>query len=422
MATLRNLVQQVADETGGYLAGTTTSAGEVDGTTVVDTTNLQDSTLQDQHYWARSWVLITSGLNNGEVRRVTGFTAATGTLTVEPAFSNQVASGVTYEVYRSLPPERYREVKGYKDFVNDALARTYHHERALLTLISDGDMESSGTTSWTASSATLSKATAEANVYHGAQSLRVQNSAAGGYAASASFPVVPTRQYIVAAFVKVSAGTARLQVYDDTHGTVRDEKTTQERTWRVLAFSWQAASGQRSASIRLVGDEATADIYWDDVYVQDLSARMLDLPAWITEEDQFHGVVELPWGSSTSAGADYAVDELPFRARVGDTLAINPRAARDTRVWLASPIPTAAFLYAEASRPFAELATYTDTTTADADQIVARACLFYWQYFLHIPGIDREHAQKEAIRWAEKVRALDGRFAVRHQVRKKSPW
>ena len=47
------------------------------------------------------WVLITSGNNDGEIRRVESF--ATSTITVSVAFSNQVATSVTFELHRIYP-------------------------------------------------------------------------------------------------------------------------------------------------------------------------------------------------------------------------------------------------------------------------------------------------------------------------------
>lgn len=88
-----------------YEAGTTTSAGASDGTTLVDT-SLGDK--GDGHY-VGYYVRPTGATNQYAVRRVTAFEASTGTLTVAPAFSAQTATSQTYELHR-FEPERKFEV------------------------------------------------------------------------------------------------------------------------------------------------------------------------------------------------------------------------------------------------------------------------------------------------------------------------
>jgi hypothetical protein len=79
--------------------GTTSSAATT--TTLIDAyqTDFGDYAMVD------GWIKITSGDNDGEVRRVTANDGST-TITVNPAFSNLVASGVTYEFHRWNPQDK----------------------------------------------------------------------------------------------------------------------------------------------------------------------------------------------------------------------------------------------------------------------------------------------------------------------------
>ena len=88
-ARLRDLL---GNAVGYWFASTTTSAGNAGGTTIVDT-NIQRF---DSVRLIDRWLLITSGTNAGEARRISSIT--TFTITVGLAYTGQVASGVTYEI------------------------------------------------------------------------------------------------------------------------------------------------------------------------------------------------------------------------------------------------------------------------------------------------------------------------------------
>jgi hypothetical protein len=97
--------EQIRTEIGdqvGMRTGTTTSAGNGGGTTMVDSA-LEDS----DDYLNGYYVVFTSGANDGEIRVVDDYTGSSGTVTLRSAASNQVASGVTYELWpEDIGPER----------------------------------------------------------------------------------------------------------------------------------------------------------------------------------------------------------------------------------------------------------------------------------------------------------------------------
>lgn len=117
--TAATLIQQVAEEFGDYRALTCTSAGNAGGTTLVST-HFGDWTEGDNGFpgW---WIKITSGTNDGEIRRVLGtggYTASSNTVTVGRAFTAQVADAVTFELYEYRPAD-------YLDATNAAVRRLH---------------------------------------------------------------------------------------------------------------------------------------------------------------------------------------------------------------------------------------------------------------------------------------------------------
>jgi hypothetical protein len=110
--------------------GTTTSAGTT--TTLVDTaqSDFGEDAMRD------GWISCVDGTNAGETRRVTANDGST-TVTVAPAFSNAVASGVAYEFHRWEPTAKLNALDAARfigfphitKVVEDATVMTDGHER-----------------------------------------------------------------------------------------------------------------------------------------------------------------------------------------------------------------------------------------------------------------------------------------------------
>ena len=99
-----NLLVGLSKFVNDYENSTTTSAGNSGGTTVVDTYlgRYGDGRLRGM------WIRLTSGTSTLQVRRITENLQSSGTVTVSPAFSAQVASAVTYELHRYDPRLKFR--------------------------------------------------------------------------------------------------------------------------------------------------------------------------------------------------------------------------------------------------------------------------------------------------------------------------
>lgn len=92
-----SLKTDAVNKIAGVVSGSATSDGLVGGTTIIDTTRTETIT----NYWINNIVVITSGACLGQVRRISAFDPATDKLTVFPAFSAQIVTGVTYLITRA---------------------------------------------------------------------------------------------------------------------------------------------------------------------------------------------------------------------------------------------------------------------------------------------------------------------------------
>jgi hypothetical protein len=95
-----NSLLGVPDEVGAT-AGVVRVAGTADAgstnTTIVDAARTE----ADTDYWHENVVVMTTGPNAGQARRITAFTPASDTITVSPAFTQPVAAGNGYVILQS---------------------------------------------------------------------------------------------------------------------------------------------------------------------------------------------------------------------------------------------------------------------------------------------------------------------------------
>lgn len=371
--TLLNLKRAIGKEL-GFVTGAPSGAGTT--TTLVDTSG--DSPLDssdDADLFDGAWLYIAADSaaipqNVGELRRISTYAPSTGTLTVSRAFTNATTTTMTYEIYFGAPPERAGTHKGIKDYINDVLRLMFYRTRHLLTLVTDGDMETSGVTGWTASNATRTKSTST-GVIEGDQALRVLNSAANGYVYSGTIDVAEQRSYLLAADATVVSGTAELVAYDVTNSAEIESVTTDDRDGRCLFMSFTTPSDCKQVRIHLKGQEATADVYWDNVSLLAAATSLADLPSWFLNAEWLEEV-EMRYcggGSYNSAPLRYRND-APMRwfSVVEDYTGVTP-----FRLRFDPPISLGSHLFIRAVRPYTELSADSDATDADQDWV--RACV-----------------------------------------------
>ncbi len=97
MATTTRAVlrQRLSEALGDYTSMTTTSAGAADGTTLIDSglRNLPGG--RDDDSFEGWYVLVTSGQASGEIKRVRQSRETVNSITLQDAFSVQIAGSVT---------------------------------------------------------------------------------------------------------------------------------------------------------------------------------------------------------------------------------------------------------------------------------------------------------------------------------------
>lgn len=413
--TLQVLRQNVAKSLGGYWSGMATDGT---ATTLIDTSHDSPFTgYEDAETFAQRWLLLTSGDNDGRIRRIRAYDPYTFKISwLNPTDLTAIAAGSTYEIYAQHPDALVR-------WINAGLERLRYETRGLLTTLSDGDMEASDTTAWTASNATLSKVTS--GVQFGTRALRVLNSSANGHAGQ-SIAVVPGDTWSIAAGVTAAVGTAQLVLYDVTNGAVIRTLSGTPAAYRVLWDEFTIPTGCLSLSVRLGGVESTADTRWDTVQLLRTNGRRLPAPSWLTRKGQIHDLERVALTNASSGTNLYAVDEMRFHPAGPWDFFPDPTAA-DTGLIEYSGHFSAALLFVRATRPYAALSAGTETTAADPLWVekAARAAM--------ARELANTAASEDAARWAKEadkaaleLTHLSARRAPRPRsgmiARLKGPW
>ncbi len=146
MPTLLEAMKRLAEETGDFGSFLTTSAGT---TTTLVSTELVNSNLAASHAEGAT-VLIENGNNAGEMRHVrrNGLTNVSGTITTADAFTNAVASGVTFSLFGRIPAYRRLDRAGYREIINQALQRLKVRDTLTIAGVTDQKHYTVNTTTW----------------------------------------------------------------------------------------------------------------------------------------------------------------------------------------------------------------------------------------------------------------------------------
>ena len=172
MATtaLSSMRELLSETRGQFISGTTTGTGNAGGTTAVDT-GVQ---VYDTGWLANKWLLLTSGNNSGEFRRISSVT--TTTITVVSAYTNQIASSVTYEIH-DFDPTFYQNAlnRAGQALFPDLYLHVRDRSIMVDNLLSNFDFEtfSGGAFTGWASGGTPTLAAETSRVVHGTNSASV---------------------------------------------------------------------------------------------------------------------------------------------------------------------------------------------------------------------------------------------------------
>lgn len=432
MTTIRrdDLRQRIGRAARAMIGGTTTAAGLSDGTTLIDRTRLRDTQLSPIAL-RNALLLFTAGTGVvGDVRRVREYDNTNGRIVLTPPASAQVPTSASFEIW-TLPvfdvgPIDDIEKAIVHQAIDDAITRPgmYYHWRHYLTLVTDGDTEASGVTDWTASSATRTKSTS--TVGEGVRSLRIQNTAANGYAESGNISVFEDETYTVEASFFTATGTANLIIRNVTAGSNISTEApadtdqlgyNQTNAWgRLYNSAVDIPADCRQISIRLANTSASGDTYWENIIVRRALATRENLPSWVTNPNQITGAF------SRLAGERFdreAWEPFPY-----DQKAVIQYPAAQVSQWEHSY--TNRILAIEGRRPYSALTTVgtafttneANTVIGDEDMILAVCMVEFYDKLAASAGRDNSGYLIKRAEWAQRYSRLTGARSQRsHPVR-----
>lgn len=282
--------------------GTTTGGGST--TTIIDSTLLQNSDLDTNHWRSGNYYLFLpdSATTAADREKTIGDLApSTGTLTITGVpfvTAGNYASGVVYEILRYI---------SYTEAFNLLLDLLKELPQKVLLpfspLLTDGDMETAGVGSWTAGgSATLSKVTTAGNVYSGRQSLRVAAAVAGDYANTPNIPVTRGEMIFVSTVCRADVGTCSLIITDAASGAFGTAVTHTQENWQRLWRYEAVPSTTEEITVRLATVGATDNAFFDHLIVQRCGNRQGNAPSWLDLNARLRRVRIAHYDGSSSSG------------------------------------------------------------------------------------------------------------------------
>ena len=352
----------------------------------------------------------------GEIVRVTAvnFAGVNSTLFTAPDFSAALIDTQTYERHRKVRP----------NIINDRLDITLGllRQNVLLnvTAVTDGDMETSGVGSWTASSATLTKDTIAANVRHGRQSLKNVATGANGQAQSGNMNLPGGTLCIVAADVFITGGDkCKLEFYDVTNSAVIGTAMESDETGFVHLeniFTVPETSEQVRVNLE---SQANGDItFWDHVTVWPVSDKGIDLPSHLEFLFDIESLFFYPVGTgivgSTNVNA-FRINEGAPEFYAHSQKELDDTAAGASRFYVPARTPTNA-LWIKGRKPYDSFSG-TDDGAKDVDTTQANRYVvtnMTAASILDDLALDAIEAEKEILARGLQEKALLLRFEIQH--------
>ena len=365
LVTMRDLAERLGRDSHFPVTGTATGGST---TTLVDAGTTTPPGLVyssgDANAYDRKWVYQE---DDGETSRITegGYAGGTGTLTISPAITG-FANTDKY-IICDWP---FQVLKNAINLVQQNLFLETFWPLSLHVMGNDAnDMEPSTiATDYSATNGT--RATESTIVKHGAQSLKLTATSAGGYANTGSIGVPEKLSLYAAVDCYVTSGdSATFRVVDvtDSSATIEDA-TTDEPSWIELVYQFSTPSGCEQIDFRFISDTDTDITFWDDFQVWSSGRRVYSLPSWITRPEQLLDVRAFPQGvGGPASDNDYIANERRSQPLSYGFENVDRRANLPLHIWVdaGSARP---FIYA--LRPLDELSADISTSVAEQDFVV----------------------------------------------------
>ena len=246
--------------------------------------------------------------------------------------------------------------------VNRVLASIYSDAYLPLGLLTDGDMEASGVTSWTDAVGTPTQTKETSIVLTGRQSLKLVIATVDHAVTSASLPVTEQEVLALSAFVKCTAGSLRVSLWDVTGAAEIEGVTVDEEAWTHVNFQDSVPANSHNVAVRLVGKTTNTTAYVDHVSPLSMNRSVYDLPSAVTDLSYLEGVEYLPTGFSSEANYAYAALTEQMRPWPWNDDLRDWRAVNSQRIVIEKPPQYPLFLRFKRTLP--ALSADSDTTTA----------------------------------------------------------
>lgn len=358
-----NIIDQLLDEIPGLgwkFTGTATSAGAVVTTTDPEINKGGSSEANSQRF-TQSFLYIPSESGADQIHSITSISVsgATTTITTLGTYGSTTTDGSMYIL--AIHPDILRAL------INDALELELTDITLPITPVADGDMQSSGVTDWTDSSATSSKITTAANVLHGLRAMRVANSGSSGGTVSALHAVPRGRQVHVWAIGRADVGTAVLSVLDSSNNVLASASHTEENYNFIYL---DVTPSVEEIKFKLGGSGASDDTYWAGVgfYIPD--SNIIELPSWADETFKIKAISRARFDGTTDAAEVYFASSREEAALTKDIdwrdthehASVHPHQLHLLRGSWTAPWP----FYIFGQRPFSDFGTLSaDSSTTN---------------------------------------------------------
>lgn len=410
---------------GIQFSATGTATGEIcrvvtitNGTTIEIVREIQGTTATT-HENADNIFVIGPAVGEISVISNVSFASSTSKVTLAPAMSARTVSGQGYELHYSLHPGKMNTA------IANVLDTLTHPLFIPVTLVTDGDMRTTGTSDWTAAGTggtpTLAKNTT--NFRFGDQSLSITNdgSTTRGFAKSASINLPENTEVIVACDVFITAGdSAKISLIDVTNSDAEIETAASAVTgWVHLEFSVSTPADCEQIQIWLEAPATSNVVYFDHIIVWPTAQAEFDLPSTFEYGREVERIVSFPRGRGLSNTGDdlaYAIEGKPAEFWSHFTFDRDDSTTSSYRLRFGrSPVNKPLFL--EGWVDYAAFSSDSDTTNASADIVTHLAAAALLDDMALAAEMDERPELAERL----SVRAIEQRLEVSDVLKHTTP-
>lgn len=282
--TRQNLRRQMYD---GRIPGLgfNGTADSVSATTITDAYALADTNLGTRQFQGM-YIYRPDRTGDDKVRVAGTLNTSTGAIVHTGAnWSN--TSDVEYEMIGLMHPDELNAC------ITRSTRRIYREVQLILPgLIVDGDMEAADMTHWAAVGSPSTREKSATYAFSGTQASHVANASANEGIKSDVMVITPDLKVYLSCGVRVISGTAKLVLYDETNSEEIASVTCAELSRSHLWLEATIPMTCKQITVRLLGVESDADIWWDRAALYPPDLRRFPAPSWLNEQYKFQKLRE----------------------------------------------------------------------------------------------------------------------------------